>query len=783
VKVVGVWSPKDENDPFWNGRGFTTLVLNGGPPAIFPVLLDRAVFERTLSFKPATPAEGPMGVTAHYIWFVNSGAITTDNVGDVVASIKQFKSSINGNVLGTNNVANVSMATHLSDILSQGQGLFGLLRLPLYSVAAQLVVMALLFIMTMAGMLIESQGGVIATLRSRGASITQVLLGYIVQGVGLAALALVIGPLLAMALSLFVIITFVAAAHATGVTLSPSVVLREAPWRQAMQPALLGAGLGLLAVIVSAWQASRSDVLAFRRRQGRIDRAPFWQRYYLDLLLAALVIAGYTQLASYGALGARAALASLGAASGFDLIQTLTPALTMVVGALLILRVTPWLLRLGAWVASRGRGATEMLAFSQLSRASGAFNRLTLLLALSVGVGLFALSFQTTVARTSVDEARYLAGADERVVIKPPDEGTQLTAPFRAKIAAMPGVQGVTPLYRTYALTSSDFNSQNVDVLGVDPSDFAQIASWRADYATQSLPALMADLKASQQGVNAGDSAHPMGALVNGTFAQSLSLRVGSKFALIPHETLDTTPIQFVVIGVIGNFPTMYNEYPDGYLVTNVSDYLAALANPLLSGYPINGPDEYLLKTTPDTRATALRAKALADPNYYVDSTLDARQLTAAYQSDPLASGMTGLLLAGAVIAALMALVGLLTQAGMAARQRAVQFAVLRTLGMGAGPLVRMLLSEQVVVYIIGALSGVAVSALLAVAALPFLAFSSAAYQPPELGVPTPELAVNTNGSVVFLLALLGMFAVALVISGFVARASGLGKALRVGED
>jgi ABC-type lipoprotein release transport system permease subunit len=641
----------------------------------------------------------------------------------------------------------------------------------------------LLFIMTMAAMLIESQGGVIATLRSRGASIAQLLVGYISQGAGLAALALVLGPVLAMALGLFVIITFVPASRVAGFTLTPEAVLREAPWRQALQPALLGAGLGLLAVVVSAWQASRADVLAFRRRQGRMDRAPFWQRYYLDVALIALVIAGYSQLASFGALGTRALLASAGAASGFDLIQTLTPALTMVVGALLILRVSPWLLRLGAWITGRGRRATGMLAFSQLARASGMFNRLTLLLALSVGVGLFALTFQTTVAQSSADEAYYLAGADERVVIKPLEEGTQLTGPFRAEFAKMPGVRGVTPLYRSYGLTSSDFDSQNVDILGVDPNDFARVAAWRADYAARPLPALMAALKASEQGKNAGDTGHPIGAMVNTTFAQALSLRVGSRFTLAPRESLTSHPIQFIVIGTVANFPTMYNEYPDGYMITDINDYLAALANPLLTGYPINGPNEYLLKTAPDAKATAAREKALTDPNYYVDSTLDARRLTAAYQADPLAAGMTGLLLAGTALAALMALVALLAQAGLAARQRVTQFAVLRTFGMGDGQLVRMLLGEQVVIYCAGALGGLAVSALLMVAALPFLAFSSASYQPPELGVPMPMLAVNVNGSLVFLLGLVAMFAIALVIAGRIARSSGLGQALRVGED
>ena len=225
VKVSGVWYPKDENDPFWNGRGFDTqtplIPSSLEPPPIYPVLLDRQAFAQMLSFPQASPAEAPMGVVVHYIWFVHPSAITVDNVSLVLADLKTLRNDLNGYVLGSYHIRSVSLGTHLGDILSQGQSLFGLLRLPLYSVAAQLVVMALLFIVTMVGLLIESQGGVIATLRSRGASMTQMLVSYLAQGIALAGVALVVGPPLAMALSLFVITTFVPAARAAGVTLTP----------------------------------------------------------------------------------------------------------------------------------------------------------------------------------------------------------------------------------------------------------------------------------------------------------------------------------------------------------------------------------------------------------------------------------------------------------------------------------------------------------------------------------------------------------------------------------
>src|SRR4029079_2002971 len=102
----------------------------------------------------------------------------------------------------------------------------------------------------------------------------------------------------------------------------------------------------------------------------------------------------------------------------------------------------------------------------------------------------------------------------------------------------------------------------------------------------------------------------------------------------------------------------------------NETDYLTMLANPNIAAYTVNGLNEFLLRASSDAHLAAERTRALADPNFFVDETWDARQLTALYRADPLGAGMSGLLLLGALIAALLALVGVITQAAIAARQR-----------------------------------------------------------------------------------------------------------------
>ena len=795
AKVVGVWEPKDPNDPFWNGEGFDTIIppnLGNPPPPQYPVLFLRDAMVNAFSADSA--ATGPqIGMGLHYIYFVNAGGITVSQAPAAQSDLLALRRSLDTDVPGTYGAQTVQVGTSLDKLLGSVVGLLAAQKQPLFSVDAQLVALALLFIFVMSGLLIESQSGEIATLKSRGASTLQVLLTYLSQGVLLAAVALAAGMVVAGGLALALVRFFVPLAHSVSAQLTPAYVARSISLHDALEPAAIGAGLGVLALALATWQAARTDALAFRREQGRSERVPFWKRYYLDLGLALLCIAGYTELVTFGGLTTRLAVSDVGATSSgptaggqADLIQLLAPTLLLLAGALILQRLLPLALRLGAWITARGRGATGMLAFAQVTRAGSAFSRLTLLLTLAVGLGLFALTFQTSIARAAHDNAYYLTGADERVSIKPQSEGTQSTLGYAAKFAQMPGVQKVSPLFNGVALTLPNQGGQNIDVLGVDPATFAQTADWRSDYASQSLPALMAILAHAKHGATVGQSDAPIVALVDQGFAGMFALHAGDQFQLVPQfqgQSNTSANTYFVVGAIVNDFPTLYDEYGTGSIVVDETDYLTMLANPNIASYTVNGPNEFLLRTSPNAHLAAERTRALTDPNFFVDETWDARQLTALYRADPLGAGMSGLLLLGALIAALLALVGVITQAAIAARQRQTQFAILRTLGLSEGALTRMLLLEQALVYLLGALGGVVIGALLAVASLPFLGFNTSTYTPPVVGVPSSQLAVNLQGSLVFLAALCVIFIVALFIAGLVARSTGLGRALRVGED
>src|SRR5262249_61365678 len=173
----------------------------------------------------------------------------------------------------------------------------------------------------------------------------------------------------------------------------------------------------------------------------------------------------------------------------------------------------------------------------------------------------------------------------------------------------------------------------------------------------------------------------PIWTLVSDGFAAQNHLRVGDPFTLQLSESVFSAPA-FVVGGVVHEFPTLYpTRAVGGFVVVSTQDYFAAILANLNSGEAsVVGANEFWLRTTGDAAQEQALLHALADDASElgisrVDTLRDASLSTMA---NPIAAGMRGLLLVGALTAALLAILGSVAQALLASRQRATLFAVLR---------------------------------------------------------------------------------------------------------
>jgi putative ABC transport system permease protein len=786
VKVAGIWFPKDPNDPYWNGRSFlppqSNITSKRPQPVIFPIVMTPTAFFGVLGSLQPSPS-----MTVHDVYFTQPKRLTAQNMGSVASAVLTFRSHISatlgiGQLPGYGGTSSgVSFLTGLPSIVATVQQQFTLSDLPLYIVVVQVIGLALLFVIAMASLLVESQSSEIVVLKSRGASDAQTLGALTGSGLVPAVLAVAVGPFLAVALSLVLVrLGIPTAAGVVASDTNAAYITRSALTTAVIAPALAGAVLGLAALAVPAWQVARLDVLTFRREQARPTQVPIWRRYYLDLALAGFCVVGYLELSQFGGLDVRNLLAQNSSGNPSVLLLA-APALLLLAGGLVLLRIVPPLLKMGFQRAARARGATGVLAFAQLTRGAARFSRLTLLLTLAVAMGLFALTFASSLDRNAADRAEYQTGGDERVVLNQGIVDTPETQRIAPHMAQLPGVIAATGLVHTSAQTPTNEGNRQIPVTAVDPATFASAAYWRADYANQSLASLLDGLRRHVAGAAAGDTGHPIWALISPIFAQTYSLQPGDSFVLTS-QFGDSSGTHFVVGAEVNDFPTLFDS-DSGYIVVNIADVEAASPTTFTFTPRVAGPVEWWLRTTPAVGDATARAAALTNPDLLVQSVTKRSDLEQRFKTDPVAAGMTALLLAGALLAACLAVLGGMVQAAGTARQRIVQFAILRTLGLSRRELTNIFLLEQLVMYNFGLLGGVVLGIALSAATLPYLEFGTLLTDTEPPGIPPYVLVVDARNVLFFLGALVLAFLIGLVWQRQVAVRVVLDRALRLGED
>ncbi len=777
AKVVGVWFPKDQDDPYWNGQSFDSIdnTLFSSSRLTYPLLFtEHSLLASMASYGSHT------GVNVHRLYFTHPSALNGQNSLAAANNIGRLRTLLASQVQGSLGAHSAGVATRLDTLIHELDLQSALISLPLYIIVAQIAGLGLLFASLTVNVLVESHSGAIAVLRSRGASRLQLLNAFGVPGAMLSILAALVAPLLAAEFTLGVFhlavrgvgfpdVGYLFAAFSPAVVLFPSII-----------SLILSIGILWLTVL----QATRIDILTFRRERGRASGTPFWRRYYLDVALMILGLIGYLELSRLSSFPSNALLdqEQILEQSQLGRVLLATPALLLPAGTLLVMRILPLFMRLGVYLAGRGRGATAMLGFAQARQAMFQLGRLSLLLTFAVGLGVFALAFQTTLTQNAADRAAYATGGDVRLPLKQQGLGAQLVQALPAQFAAIQGVTAVTSVYRSEAKTVAAQGNATVGILGVDPDTLAQMAYWRPDYAGQQLPTLMRQMRDHRGNTRVGEGDSPIWALISRSFATSQHLAVGDRFALDLAE-VGNSSVGMLVGEIVEHFPTMYEDSEAGFVVVAQNDYVTALANPRQGNRRVSAPNEYWLRTSGASGDEVVQVRVQNTLSLYFDPPMLRRRLVSEFQTDPLTAGMTGLLLVGAAAAAALALFGGLLQTSVSVRRLRTQFAVLRTLGMHRRQITALLLSQQGFLYLFGIIGGSVLGLLVTIALLPYLEFSAVRVDSTTLGIPPYTLTFDLSHVGLLYLSLLAAMLLSLAASAALVSRTDLARTLRMGED
>lgn len=547
-----------------------------------------------------------------------------------------------------------------------------------------------------------------ALLRTRGASLPQVLrlesLEAVIVGIG----GVLLGIILAVAV---------------GRTIAATTLLNDSQthaWFGAA--AAVGLVLALVAVIAPAWiEARRTTVAGARAVVGRGQR-PLWQRLYLDVLLLAASAIAFWQSASSGY---QVVLAPEGVSQTAVAYQTFIAPICLWIGVgLLTMRLWSRGLRRGRrFVAGLlrpvARNLTDVVAAS-LGRQHVLVTRGVTLVALAFAFAVATAVFNTTYNAQSRVDAQLTNGADVTVT------GTSAAPPgdLLASLRDLPGVAGIQPMQHRFAYVGNDLQ----DLYGINPATIGQ--------ATKIADAYFANHDA--QATLAALAAQPDGVLVAAETANDFRLTPGGLINLRLQGATDQQyrVVPFHFIGVVREFPTAPK---DSFLIANAG-YVARQ-----TGTP--AAEIVLLRTDGDPAALASRVRAAVGslPGATVsDIGATRRTINSSLTAVNLRS-LTRLELAFAVLL-IAGATGLVMALGMAERRRS--YAVLVALGATPGQTGAFVWGEGLLILISGAVVGVATG--FAVAAMLVTVLTGVFDPPPEaLAVPVTYIVALVIAAVV----------------------------------
>lgn len=464
LQVSGIVRAQDPRDPFWFGE-FSPLRAQTDErfAAQYAALVPEATFfDLSADLFPDMPAELNWNV------LLNAATFTTEDIGPVQAQLQLLAEDLRGGS------PPVTMATRLNDVLASFAAQSTAVRAPLYFLTAEVVLLALYYVVMVSSLSVRQVEREFAVLQSRGGSGQQLFRLQAAEAGLVALVAFIAGPLLGTALVRAL------------TTFGPLADVSETGWPLTLpQLAWLAAAVGavacLAALLLPVGPAINRSIVSYQQEAARSTKKPLWQRAYLDVFILVIGLVLLWRLQLYGGI-----VGGGGSGPQVDWLLLLSPVALLIGAGTILLRIFPIVLTGLANLAGRGRGLPASLALSQAARNPTHVARLVLLLTLAIALGILTTGINATLDASEEERSLYTAGSDVRLISS---RGLS-----ESDVAAVDGAAGSSTVLRTEGSLSIGRSYLQFDALGIDPATFAPLTSYRDDFAAQPMDELLAEL-------------------------------------------------------------------------------------------------------------------------------------------------------------------------------------------------------------------------------------------------------------------------------------------------
>jgi putative ABC transport system permease protein len=582
------------------------------------------------------------------------------------------------------------------DALQAYQRAARLLTILLYAFAVPVMGLVLAFIGLVSNLSIERKQNEIAVTRSRGAAKTQIVSSIALEGLLLGGLALLISLPAALGVTRLMSAPVgwqeLSRAFQQGLAgvgdwmrqalgSQPGLQLASI-WNSAtLRTGVVAVVINLIAMILPALGAARYTIVSYKRERARSLRPPWWQRAWLDVLLFLVAAYGAYQLTQQGSMVALMVTPTgqVGLSSPMsNPLLFLVPSLIVFAFSLFLLRFVPALMALLAWLFSFTRSVGLVLATRHLSRSPATYRTPLIILVFTLSLSAYTASLARTLDHHLVSQTYYQVGADMKFLElgdspeqSPMGLGPQPTTDTSMQFVFLPvseylKIEGIQQVSRVGRFPAA-FRSASSGIIagtffGIDRTDFPGVAFWRADFAAESLGALMNRLALT-----------PNGVLVPQSFLSQHQLKVGDSISLAVDLFQQDTPVDLTIVGVFDLFPTWYPE--SGPLFVGNLDYFFTMAGGEF-------PYHVWMKLDPKADPDQIASEGLKSIDLKVITWEASQPKIDASQNQPERQGVLGLLTLGFVASSILTVLSFLLYALFSYQRRFIELGVMRANGL-----------------------------------------------------------------------------------------------------
>jgi putative ABC transport system permease protein len=746
-KVVGVFTVADENDPyFFNGLwGYNDSFL-----------MDYELFKR--DFLEAEPS---LITICQWFMAVDYTQIKTPMLASLTQTIENQQAWY---AAQTGLEFKFPALASIQDYAARESQL----TTTLWVLQVPLLLMLCFYIFMVSQLIVGYERNEITVFKSRGASSFQIVALYVLQSGLIVGIALIIGPLLGMFLCQVIGASngFMEFVNRTGL----EIALSGRSYLYA-----LGAGLfTIITMVLPSLAAARVSVVEHKRKKSRSAGQTFWKKYFLDFILLAISLYGYYSYQQ------RSEILSITNVSGVEI--PIDPVLfiistTFIIGlGMVLLRLYPYVVRLIYFIGRKRWGAVSYTSLLRVSRSGGQEQFLMLFLILTLAIGLFSANAARTINNNTEQKVRYDCGADVIMQEKwystsesySSGGGISYATVYREPdydvYKNLAGVEDTTKVYWSYTTTAKVGSSKQLKnyLMAITPDEFGRIAYFPDSRITEHHWNEYLNLLAS----------HPRACLVSTSYQQQNNAKVGDTIRV---SVSNQPEMELVIFGFVDYWPTCYpyitvGEYDYDHFVIMNFDYLFTKSE--------LKPYEVWAKMAPDATSQALY-EDIQSKGLEMENIIDLNQQMIEKKNDPLLQGTNGALTLGFIVTLCICAVGFYIYWILSIKSRALQFGIMRAMGMTFKSVVRMLALEQVLISIVAILIGIVIGGIASEMFVPMLQMVYAASdQVPPFVVTASRADYYKVYAIVAVILTTGFAAIGYLISRIK-----ISQAIKLGED